>query len=106
MSISPAEKTSANISTKSARSFVVVGLVLLPPRRRSSTHVMSMPTCGVEGWGVDDGIGAMNRVLLVGSSDGGIMVPASATRDAWWLTLNSMSGMVRGGLFDKANEGM
>lgn len=107
VSISRAEKTSANISTKSARALAVVGLVLLPPRReRSSTHVMSMPTCGVDGWGVDEGVGVTKRVVLAGSSDCGMVVPASATRDAWWLTLNSMLGMVRGELFDKVNEGM
>lgn len=89
---SRSENTSAKISTNSARAWCVVGgdEALLP--RRSSAQVMSIPTWGMEGRGVEEGMGC-EKTAFGGEVDGGKVVPASATSDAWWLTLNSMLGM-------------
>lgn len=55
-----------------------------------------MPIWGVDATGVEVGFGGVKETVLLGSSVGGRVVPASATRDAWWLTLNSMLGIVHG----------
>ena len=70
------------MSTNSARAWCVVGgdEALLP--RRSSAQVMSIPTWGMEGRGVEEGMGRV-KTALGGEVDGGKVVPASATSDAW-----------------------
>lgn len=81
------------MSTNSARAWYVEGgdEALLP--RRSFAQVMSIPTWGTEGRGVEEGIGCA-KTALGSEVDESKVVPASATSDAWWLTLNSMFGMV------------
>lgn len=89
VSNSRSENTSAKMLTNSTRAWCVDGAEdgLLP--RRSSTQVMSIPVWGIDGIGVEDGMGCLNTASG-GEIDGGRVVPASATREAWWLTLNSI----------------
>lgn len=107
MSSSRLEKTSAKMSTYPASWSRVDGAELVRAWR-SSTQVMSMPTCGTEGAGTEDGLGLANTVVGFGLApwDCGMIVPARATTDAWWLTLNSMPGMGSSVASVRAGEGM
>ena len=87
------EKTSAKMSTNSSRAGRVCWVVSLV--RRSLTQVISIPSWEVDGEGVVEGLGVVD-VAGFAENVAGVVVPASAMRDAWWLTLNSTVGVSPG----------